>query len=316
MAAETFQQKTAVPPTAMAALRAAFGGRVKEHTSLARFTAARVGGLADGLLEVNSLDELAQACTLLWKAGSPILILGGGSNVLVSDAGVRGVVLINRTRQVRFESESKPQVWAESGANFGMLARQAASRGLAGLEWAAGIPGTVGGAVIGNAGAHSGDMAGNLLLAEILHPNGVRENWMVDRFEYAYRSSVLKEYPGSAVVLAALLRLESSTPESVQAKMDVYNDQRRRTQPPGASIGSMFKNPPGDFAGRLLDAAGMKGMVVGDAEISPLHANFFINRGRATASDIWTLIERAREVVAQQFGVQLELEIERVGDWR
>jgi UDP-N-acetylmuramate dehydrogenase len=251
------------------------------------------------------------------------MILGGGSNLLVSDAGVRGVVLLNRARQVEFQEGSEPPtVWAESGANFGLIARQAASRGLAGLEWAAGIPGTLGGAVVGNAGAHGGDMAGNLVVADILqrNPNAqdgmpIRQDWPIDRLEFAYRTSLLKRQSAQAVVLAATMRLERSTPEIVQARIEEFVSYRRQTQPPGASMGSMFKNPPGDYAGRLIEAAGLKGARVGDAQISTLHANFFINNGQATAADIHTLIEMARQRVAEKFGVNMELEIELVGEW-
>lgn len=300
-----------------------FGPRLKVDVPLARFTSARVGGLADALLEVNSADELALALTMLWGEDLPWLILGGGSNVLVSDAGVRGVVLLNRARQVEFqEANEPPRVWAESGANFGLIARQAASRGLAGLEWAAGIPGTLGGAIVGNAGAHGGDMTGNLIVATILQRNSnaqdsmpIRQDWPVDRLELAYRTSLLKRQSSQAVVLAATLRLERSKPEIVQARMDEFVDYRRQTQPPGASMGSMFKNPPGDYAGRLIEAAGLKGAQVGDAQISTLHANFFINHGQATAADIRTLIEMARQRVAEKFGVNMALEIELIGEW-
>ena len=304
-------------------LQTLFGARLQQNVQLARLTSARVGGPADALLEVNSADELAQAAETLWGEGLPWIVLGGGSNVLVSDAGVRGLVVLNRARQVRFEEFSQPPlVWAESGANFGLVARQAASRGLAGLEWAAGIPGTIGGAVVGNAGAHGGEMAGNLAVAEILQRNpkaqeGLpnRESWPVERLEYAYRTCILKRLRGQTVVLGAALRLERSTPEAVQRKIDEYVEFRRRTQPPGASMGSMFKNPAGDYAGRLIEAAGLKGARLGDAQISTLHANFFINHGQATAADIWSLIEMARQSVAEQFGVDLELEIELVGQW-
>lgn len=302
-------------------LQASFGQRLQRGVPLDRFTSARVGGTAEILLEVESADELAQAATLLWSEGVAWKILGGGSNVLVSDSGVRGVVVVNRARKVSFDEDSDPPtVWAESGANFGLVARQAASRGLSGLEWAAGIPGTIGGAVVGNAGAHGGDMAGNLIVATILQRNledgvPIRVTWPVKRFEYAYRTSQLKRMPGQAVVLEAQLRLQRSTPEGVQAKMDEYVSYRRRTQPPGASMGSMFKNPPGDYAGRLIEAAGLKGVQVGDAQISTLHANFFINHGEATAADIYALIELAKRAVAEKFGVHLELEIELVGNW-
>jgi UDP-N-acetylmuramate dehydrogenase len=299
------------------------GIRLEADASLARYSAARLGGLADLLLEVNSAEDLAQAASLLWKLDQPFMILGGGSNVLISDLGVRGVVILNRARQVRFEeTTTPPQVWAESGANFGLLARQAAQRGLSGLEWAVGIPGTVGGAVTGNAGAHGGDMAGNIQLAEILHrmdgaenASPTREDWPPERFKFAYRSSILKRDPGKAVVLSATLALEHSTTAKVQARTEEFNLYRRRTQPPGASMGSMFKNPPGDYAGRLIEAAGLKGSSIGGAEISSLHANFFLNQGEATASDVRALIELARQEVSRQFGIQLELEIELIGEW-
>jgi UDP-N-acetylmuramate dehydrogenase len=142
------------------------------------------------------------------------------------------------------------------------------------------------------------------------------ENWPVEKMNYAYRSSVLKQQPGQAVVLSAQLRLERSTPGAVRAHMEELAAQRRRTQPPGASLGSIFKNPPGDYAGRLIEAAGLKGRRAGDAQISPLHANFIINLGRARAADYYALIELARKSVADRFGINLELEIEMIGDWQ
>ncbi len=304
-------------------LESIFGKQFRRDASLARYTAARVGGPADALLEVRSVNELAQAIRLLWEEDLPYVILGGGSNVLVSDAGVRGVVVLNRARKVRFNGTAHPPtVWAESGANLGLVARQAAMNGLSGLEWAAGIPGTVGGALYGNAGAHGSDMSGNQPVAEILHcmdmrqaGEAVREEWSMEKLELNYRSSVLKRLPGKAVILAALLRLEPGDPAAIQAKLDELVAYRRKTQPPGASMGSMFKNPPGDYAGRLIESAGLKGLVVGDAQISSLHANFFLNLGRATATDIAALLRQARQAVSDRFGVELELEIEMLGEW-
>lgn len=297
-----------------------YGERLKVSVPLARYTAARIGGPAWAVLEALSCEDLADIAEFLWSRGYPFLVLGGGSNVLVADQGVAAIVVLNQARQVKFELASKPpSVWAESGANFGNLARQAAARGLAGLEWAAGIPGTLGGAVVGNAGAHGSDMAGTLLVAEILHPGGQRNIWPVERLGYSYRRSVLKGAPSrspKAIVLAARLKLERSTPADVKARSDDLVAQRRRTQPPGASMGSMFKNPPGDYAGRLIEAAGLKGLQVGSAQISPRHANFFINLGGAQASDIYQLIQIARKAVKAQFGVDLELEIELIGDWQ
>ncbi|MCU0487954.1 MAG: UDP-N-acetylmuramate dehydrogenase [Anaerolineales bacterium] len=303
-------------------LEAESGLHVQRDVPLARFTAARLGGPADALLEVHSTTELVRAVRLLWKLEAPFALLGGGSNVLVSDSGYRGLVLINRARKVRFDLQVEPPVvLAEAGVNFGALARQAAGHGLAGLEWAAGIPGSLGGAIYGNAGAHGGDTAGNLLLAEILHHPGQMETWPVEKFAFAYRRSLLKQtQPGagkapSLVILSATLQLERSTPEEVQAKMDAFVDRRRSSQPPGASLGSMFKNPPGDYAGRLIEAAGLKGYQVGGAQISPIHANFFINIAQATAADLRALIALAQQTVLEKFGVSLELEVELFGEW-
>lgn len=296
-------------------LQAAFGERLQTAVPLSRYTSARVGGPADALLIADTASDLALIVKQLWQLGSPYWILGGGSNVLVSDDGLRGVVVLNRARAIRFKADPlAPTVWAESGANFGALARQAAAHGFSGLEWAAGIPGTIGGAVVGNAGAFGGEISSNLLMAEILHPNG-HELWPVERLAYAYRSSTLKRQPGQWVVLSATLALQMSTSEIVQAHLSDLTTRRHQTQPPGASMGSMFKNPPGDAAGRLIDAVGLKGAQVGDAQISPLHANFFINHGHATAEDIYALITLARARVFEKFAVNLELEIELLGDF-
>jgi UDP-N-acetylmuramate dehydrogenase len=295
-------------------LRNTFGGQLEERVPLAKYTSARIGGPADVLLTPTSADELAQMVEQLWALNAPFTMLGGGSNMLVSDAGVRGVVVLNKSRNVVFD-DSAPSVWAESGANFGAVARQAGRKNFSGLEWAAGIPGTVGGAVVGNAGAHGGDVAEDLILAEVLHHTKGRETWSVQDFAYQYRSSILKREPGQAVVLAASFRLRHSEPEPIKEKMDEFLAFRRRTQPPGASMGSMFKNPTGDYAGRLIEAAGLKGARIGDAGISDLHANFFINYGGATANQVLELIRSAQDTVKSQFGVPLELEIELVGDW-
>ncbi len=303
-----------------------FGRRLQEHVSLKRYTAARIGGEADYLVRASSVDELAEIVQGCWEHAIPFVILGGGSNVLISDAGVRELVVLNQAKKVVFNINAvPPDVWAESGANFGALARKAASYGLSGLEWAAGIPGTVGGAVYGNAGAHGSDMSMCLRVANILHllpSNGIhpqqilREEWRVEKFDYGYRSSSLKRQPGRVVVLSAELMVTASTRETVQAKMDEHQVQRRLSQPSGASMGSVFKNPPGDSAGRLIEAAGLKGLQLGKVEVSRKHANFFINQDSASASDYAALIRLVQEKVMAETGISLELEIEFVGDWR
>jgi UDP-N-acetylmuramate dehydrogenase len=182
------------------------------------------------------------------------------------------------------------------------------------LEWAATVPGTIGGAVFGNAGAFGGDMSGNLIWADVLTKNGV-EKYSVEQMEYGYRGSILKRGDETAIVLSALLRLKNATKEEVSAKIEQFSERRKATQPPGASMGSMFKNPAGDHAGRLIEAAELKGTRIGNAEISKLHGNFFINHGDTKAEDVRALIRLVQDTVAQKFNVQLEMEVELVGEW-
>jgi UDP-N-acetylmuramate dehydrogenase len=295
-------------------LYAKLGNKVKENVSLAPYTSARIGGPADILITAESADELARIIKLLHKLEMDYLMLGGGSNILVSDRGVRGVVVLNRAKGVRFHGGDQPSVTVESGVIFSNLANRCAAKGLAGLEWAATVPGTVGGAVYGNAGAFGGDMAGNLIWADLLTENG-REKFTAEQMGYGYRTSILKRGELDAVVLAAELSLKNSTKEEVTTNIEQFSAHRKITQPPGASMGSMFKNPNGDYAGRLIEAAGLKGTRIGNAEISPLHGNFFINHGTTRADDIRALIELVMKTVKEKLGVDLELEIELVGDW-
>ena len=292
---------------------------------LARHTSLRIGGPADLLAVAETVQALRQAVALAWEHQVPLRVLGAGSNVLVSDAGVRGLVVVNRARGIAFHStgehgpEGAPSVSAESGASLSTVARQAVSRGLAGLEWAATIPGTVGGAVIGNAGAWGGNVASTLVSASVLERRGSVVEWHVERFEYNYRSSILKRQamPGllPAVVLEAKFRLQQGDRGALETQVADMTARRKASQPPGATCGSVFKNPPGDYAGRLIEDAGLKGTCVGKAEISPVHANFVVNHGDASAADVHALITLARQRVQAQSGISLELEIQLVGDW-
>jgi len=295
-------------------LYAKLGDKVKENVSLSPYTSARIGGPADVLLVADTAAELARILKLLWKLELPFTLLGGGSNVLVSDKGIRGVVVLNRAKGVKFNTGDQPSVTAESGVVFSNLANRCAAKGLAGLEWAATVPGTVGGAVYGNAGAFGGDMAGNLISAELLTVNG-KETLTVEQFGYGYRTSVLKRCELKAIVLSAELALKNSTKEDVTVKIQQFSAHRKATQPPGASMGSMFKNPPGDYAGRLIESAGLKGARIGNAEISPLHGNFFINHENTKAEDIRALIELVQQTVKDKEGIELELEVELIGEW-
>jgi UDP-N-acetylmuramate dehydrogenase len=251
-------------------------------------------------------------------------VLGGGSNVLVSDSGVRGLVILNRAKTIRFfpagewEEQKAPTVRVESGASLSTVARQSVARGLAGLEWAVGIPGTVGGAIIGNAGAWGSDIAATLNQATVLEENGAVIEWPVERFEYGYRTSVLKQEAGDGgrqkTILEAEFALEQGEPKALEARVAEIGIRRKESQPPGPTCGSVFKNPPGDYAGRLIEAAGLKGQRRGEAEISTKHANFVVNHGSATATEVKALIDLAREAVLSEFGVRLELEIELMGE--
>ena len=295
-------------------LRFHFGEAVQENVSIAPYTSARIGGPADVFVVVKSANELMGVMKVIWDQGVPYTILGGGSNVLVSDKGVRGVVVLDRAKDVRFESGDQPTVWCEAGVIFSNLANRCASKGLSGLEWAATVPGTIGGAVYGNAGAFGGDMSGNLIWADVLTKNG-REKISVEKMDYGYRTSALKRSDETVIILSALLRLKKATKDEVSAKINEFSERRKATQPPGASMGSMFKNPAGDHAGRLMEAAGLKGTRIGTAEISTLHGNFFVSHGETKAEDVRALIRLAQKTVAEKFNVKLELEVELVGEW-
>ncbi len=290
-----------------------FGDRLKRNEALARYTVARLGGPADALISVGSaamLNEVAQAA---WQHGIPTRIIGGGANVLFSDLGYRGLIVINDAKAIDIHEDGT--VKAESGAVLTHIARQSMSKGLAGFEWAVSVPGTLGGAIVNNAGAHGGDTAAVLVSAEIAFPNGRVETWSAAKFDYHYRESALKRRQDPFVVLSGTLQLEPGhDPAALQAKADGFIAHRKSTQPPGASLGSMFKNPPGDYAGRLIEAAGLKGKQVGGVMISPVHANFFVNTGGGTASDYLSLIRLAQQTVKDQFGVALELEVEFIGE--
>jgi len=299
-----------VNQAALRALEDAFGERLVRNRPLASYTSTHVGGPAEALLVARTAADLREAAHTAWLHNIPLRVLGGGCNVLVSDAGVRGLVVINRAKGITFE---ETRVRAESGAGFGRLARRAIERGLAGLEWAVGIPGTVGGAVIGNAGAHGGDTAGVVEHVTLITPDG-EHRMDAESLGYEYRSSILKRERRECVVLTAAFALQPGVREELAARADAYTAHRKATQPPGATMGSTFKNPPGDYAGRLIEAAGLKGAQHGGALISPQHANFLINTGEATAQDFMALIDLAREEVRARFGVTLELEIELVGE--
>lgn len=287
-----------------------------QRQPIGKYTAARIGGPADYLFVADSAvsdAQLVEVFTAALAAGLPVRVIGGGANILVSDAGVRGLVIVNRAAGLAWEVDGA--VSARAGTGLLALARAAAARGWRGFEWAIGVPGTVGGALVNNAGAHGSDMAANVTHARLAHPDGTITQWTPDALAFAYRSSALKHHPEPFLVLAVGLRFEPDDPEAIHARMAEYTAHRRRTQPTGASLGSVFKNPHGDYAGRLIESCGLKGYQIGTAQVSPLHANFFLSDGHTRAADYRALIEHVQAVVQARCGVLLEPEIQFVGEW-
>lgn len=294
-----------------------FGDRLQVNVPLARYTTARVGGPVRWFAASATADQLAADARLLWDLAVPFRVLGNGSNILVSDRGWQGMILYNQAKAITFDlNPAQPILKAETGASLSAVVRAATEQALSGFEWAAGIPGTVGGAVYGNAGARGEGTAQILALAEILH----REKGMLSltsaQMGYQYRLSDLKRTPGQAVILTASFNLQPSTATLVKQKVDEFNLKRRNSQPAGASMGSTFKNPVNDFAGRLIEAAGLKGTKVGGVVVSPVHSNFLINDGSASAEDYHQLISLVRKTVQEKFSVDLDLEIELLGEWQ
>ncbi|MCX7939572.1 MAG: UDP-N-acetylmuramate dehydrogenase [Thermoflexales bacterium] len=293
--------------------------RARRNELLARYTTARIGGPADLLIEVRSTAELIAVAQRAVERDIPFVVIGSGANILVSDRGVRGLVILNRARSAHFEvRNARARVEVDSGVLLMTLARDCIERGIAGMEWAISVPGTVGGAVVGNAGAHGTDMAACVQMVRVLRRDGIAEYWTPRQLQFGYRTSALKRYlpHERPIVLSATLELKLDSRVNLERRANEHVAYRKATQPPGASIGSMFKNPPGDYAGRLIEACGLKGKRIGGAMISEKHANFFVNAsGDAKARDVKALIDLARRAVFERFGVLLELEVELIGDW-
>ncbi|HUV16647.1 MAG TPA: UDP-N-acetylmuramate dehydrogenase [Pelolinea sp.] len=297
-------------------LRSYFGSRLQENVRMANFTTMNVGGPADALLIANSADQLAEVVGKLWEFGFPVKIMGSGSNVIISDRGIRSVVVINHAHNIRINIKSDPMtIWAESGALMINIGKKLALWGLKGMEWAATIPGSVGGAVYGNAGAFGGETCRNLISADMLHRTDGRSDWECERLEFTYRASNIKRDTTEAIILSALFSVEKGDPKEIAANIESFKQRRWKNQPPGASVGSVFRNPPEDKAGRLIEAVGLKGKRIGGAVISDKHANFIINDQNASAQDVFDLLVLARNAVEKKFGIGLIPEIEVIGDW-
>ncbi len=284
--------------------------RVFTNQPLSRHCNWKVGGPADIFFTAKDVSELIEAVRSARLFKQPVTILGFGANVLVSDRGIRGLVILNRAERIVFHPDYV--VEADSGTNLALLARRAAEQGVGGLEILIGIPGTVGAAVFGNAGTREQWMSHILNKVRVLTREGQDRILDARQIIFDYRSSSLKQ--SGDIVLTAWLKGYPGERATIENKMQELLDLRQN-QPGGPSTGSVFKNPPGDFAGRLIEACGLKGYRIGGAEISEMHANFILNRGHATASDIRALIRLAKSRVVEKFGIKLKEEIRYLGEW-
>jgi UDP-N-acetylmuramate dehydrogenase len=286
-------------------------------------TTWRIGGPADFLVRVPEADDLVAVARWAKCRDLPLTVIGGGSNLLAGDRGIRGVVALARTpgeragNLVSVEDLGDAVLFSVGAqAPLSWVGRYASERGWAGLDWAVGLPGVVGGAAVNNAGAHGTEFKDALVSVMVLNDRGEVEihdrDWVAPR----YRMTRMKEAarPRPWHVLAVQLRLPKDSPESLTRLSDEHAAFRKASQPTGACAGSTFANPPGDFAGRLLEAAGMKGFAVGPVSFSAKHSNFIVNAGKGTASQVRELIEIGRTRVREAFGVELETEIEEIGE--
>ena len=281
------------------------GERLAPHTSL------RIGGPADYFLRVATEKDLVGAIQVAREHELPVFVMGGGTNLLVADEGIRGLVLHNGWRETSVEGTT---IGASSGTELAHVAAVAAKAGIVGLEWMATVPGTVGGAVHGNAGAFGSETADVLVDAELMDLNG--DAWRVpaDELGYAYRTSKLQGTP-TICVRARFRGAAGDRATAVRRIKEMANERMKKQPLAQPNTGSIFRNPSGDHAGRLIEAAGLKGKRVGGAMVSEKHANFIVNTGDASADDVRALMKLCQTEVERRFGVRLIPEVELVGEW-
>jgi UDP-N-acetylmuramate dehydrogenase len=294
----------------IAVLEAAFPGLVRRNHPLAPYSAFKVGGSAECFIEPSGTDEVGEILRRAHAAGIPVFALGGGTNLLIRDGGIRGVV-IHMGRPFRQVTVSGRTLTAGSVTPMGKAALAAEQAGLAGLEFGFDIPGTVGGALRMNAGAHGSEIKDVLLEARGFDPTGVFRAVPAAQIRFAYRTAV---YPTEMIFTEADFGLRPGDSAELAARREANHAYRLRTQPKGRTAGSVFKNPEGDYAGRLVEAVGLKGCRVGGAVVSDKHANWILNDRDATAKDIETLILTIQRTVKDRFGITLTPEVRIVGE--
>lgn len=291
------------------------GIKTSRDEPLARFTTMRVGGPADLFAVAHNLFELRGIVRFARSRGIPLFLIGRGSDLVISDAGIAGLVVQVRAQGERIEGR---HLVAEAGLPMARAATLTRDAGLSGLEFGLAIPGTVGGAVWANAGAHESDVRGVLVSASVIDADGREAQRDAEALGLAYRESRLKHAVEGVpeVVTSATFALEPADPARVTERLDEIRRWRQAHQPLGMkSAGSVFRNPEGDSAGRIIDELGLKGRSIGGAQVSPRHANFIVNTGSATAADVRSLAEEVRATVLRERGIELRYEVRFVGDW-
>ncbi|MDQ3653832.1 MAG: UDP-N-acetylmuramate--L-alanine ligase [Chloroflexota bacterium] len=300
--------------------------KVMRDASMSMYTTMRLGGPADFLARAPTPDDVIAASRWAADEGLPVTVIGGGSNLLVGDEGIRGLVIVARTPgeragklldvEDREGCDDRVLVTVGAQAPLSWVGRYCAEHGWAGMDWGVGLPGQIGGATVNNAGAHGTELKDHLVGVDLLHTNGQVERVPAAWLESSYRMTRIKDTgrPRPWIVLRSVFKLPRHDPAELVALADDHAAFRKRTQPTGACSGSTFANPEGDFAGRLLEAADLKGYRLGAMQLSPKHANWVVNTGGGTAREAWALIQHAQAMVHARFGVLLRPEIERLGE--
>lgn len=298
--------------------------KVQANSPMSNMTTWRVGGPADLVARAGHPDKVIAALNWAHEEGIPVTVIGGGSNLLVGDDGIRGLVIVARTPGERAEKLLFAEDLGEhvcvrvaAQAPLSWVGRYCCENGWAGMDWGVGLPGAIGGATVNNAGAHGSEMKDHLKTVEIALSDGSSETHDRDWLHPTYRHTRLKDasQPRGVAVTWAELLLPKGDPTVLQQLADDHADYRHRTQPTGKCAGSTFTNPVGDYAGRLIEAAGLKDFAVGGVRFSTIHSNFIVNDGTGTAEQVLELIAHAQAVVLDRFGVALETEIETIGEF-
>jgi len=302
-----------ISPSAQRDLARALPGRIEFDQPMSRHTSLRVGGNADAIATPDSCDDVARLLALCAEHALPYSVLGAGFNTLVLDGGIQAVVVRSNKLRLLQEVPEQSALRAQAGVSHNSLTKLCCERGLSGLEFGAGIPGTLGGWIAMNAGIGTREIEAAVIEIDVVEPGGRARRMLRCELDFQYRS--VRGPADGSIIVSALLGVTPADPQQVKAEVDRQLAARRDTQPINVpSCGSVFKNPEGDYAGRLIEAAGLKGERVGGAQISPVHANFIATTGDATAADVLSLIRRAQQRVEDTSGVRLETEVKILGE--